>query len=403
MDNIFDFAIVGGGVAGAFAAYELSNNKNIKACLIEFGRPPSKRRKQLEGWCGSLMNSNSRLYYTNDFLKVKQIAGAKETISSNNKILPIFKSNGPHLEAKNKEPTDNIKKILKKNGYSLCIDNYIQWKPENVHSLSRNLAEHILEKNNVEMIFDTGVLDITKENDIFIVTTEAGIVKSKKLLLCAGRSGWRFSNNIFNKFGILKNDDNAFFGFRGEISTSYLKEWNESHCTIYKKNIQIGPMSWHGTVIPEDHEDLVISSWRSNEDRWDSDKASFSVIIKAEFKNKGQYQTERLSKLAYILCDNRIGKLKIKDFLVNNNDIHLIPEYNWLNGEIKEINKIMPQFIDKGHIYLPDILTHNHTIQVNKDFSTECENLYVAGESSGIAGIYAAALSGTVAASNIVK
>ena len=72
-------------------------------------------------------------------------------------------------------------------------------------------------------------------------------------------------------------------------------------------------------------------------------------------------------------------------------------------GEIKEINKIIPQFVDKGHIYLPDIITHHHTIQINKDFSTECENLYVAGESAGIPGIYAAALSGTVAATNMAK
>ena len=402
-DQVFDVSILGGGVAGAFAAYRLAGNKNLKVCLIEFGRPPGKRRKQLEGWCGAFMSGNGRLFCTNDFLKVKDISGVKETVAANNKILPLFKSNGSHIESKNKEPNDVIKKLLKKNGYSLTMNNFIQWKQESIHALSKEIADYIVEKNNVEMMFDTEVFDVSKENNIFIIKTENGTIKAKKVLFCLGRSGWRFANTIYNKLSILKADNSSYFGFRGEISASYLKDWNECHCTIQKKNIQIGPMSWHGTIIPEDHDDLVISSWRSNEDRWHSDKAAFSVIFKTEFENKGSYQTERLSKLAYILCDNRIGKIKIKEFLSTSNDLHLIPEYDWLNNEIKEINKIMPHFIEKGHIYFPDIITHQHTININKDFSTDCEGFYVAGESAGISGIYAAALSGTVVANNIVK
>jgi len=62
---LYDVAILGGGVAGAFASYVLSKEKKLKTCLIEFGRPPSKRRKQLEGWLGCFPNSNARLYIEN--------------------------------------------------------------------------------------------------------------------------------------------------------------------------------------------------------------------------------------------------------------------------------------------------------------------------------------------------
>lgn len=400
-NTIYDVAIIGAGVAGAFASYVLTERKDLKCCLIDFGRPPNKRRKQLEGWLGCFPNSNARLYIENDLNSVANVVGDNETEIANKIATKLFKNNGPIVKNKNKEPSDLIKKILKKNGYTLSLDTYVQWKPEHIHSLSREISEFIYEKKNMECMFDTEVKDITKEKDGFTILTEYGEIKAKKILLCLGRSGWRLVNNIYSKLSILKNNNFSYFGFRSEISASYMKDWNESHCSAFKDKIHLGPFSWRGTVIPEDHSDLVISAWRSNEDRWATDKTSFSVIIKAENKANGYQQTERLGKLAYILCDSRVGKLRVKDFLSTKNDILYIPEYKWITSEMKEIDKIVPNFIEKGHIYLPDILTYMHTIDLYENFTTKIENLYVAGESAGITGIYAAALSGIISASHI--
>ena len=65
------------------------------------------------------------------------------------------------------------------------------------------------------------------------------------------------------------------------------------------------------------------------------------------------------------------------------------------------VEKLIPNFIEKGYMHLPDIITYKHNITVKEDFSTEVDNLYVAGESAAISGLYSAALSGIIAASTI--
>jgi len=410
-NKYYDVAIIGGGVSGAFAVYKLAEkDPSAKICLIEFGRPPGKRRKQLEGWLGCFPNSNARLYL-NDLNEIQNISGIKNATIAEKEVKAILQKSGTLSVARNKEPNDDIKKKLKRNGYELSINNFTQWKPENIHSLSRVIAAHVIDHENIDLMFDTEVLApqdkkiaVDHKKGQFIINTEYGIIYAKKILLCAGRSGWRFANGLFEHFGLLDNNDYAYFGFRAEMQTSYLENWNNSHCSVSKKNINIGPLSWSGTVIPEDHCDLVISSFRSNEERWASNKASFSIIVKEKFEKAGWQQTERLSKLVYILNDNRIGRIKIKEYLSNPSiyDISLIPEYSWIMPQVKEINKIMPEFIDKAYMNFPDIYTYKQNIKIGKDFSTDFDGLYAAGESAGITGIYAAALSGNIAATNII-
>jgi len=53
MDKSYDIGIIGGGIAGAFAALRLAEHHKKKKCILfELGRPPAKRRRQLEGWFG---------------------------------------------------------------------------------------------------------------------------------------------------------------------------------------------------------------------------------------------------------------------------------------------------------------------------------------------------------------
>ena len=401
MTIIYDVAILGAGVAGAFAAYKICDEKKLKCCLIEFGRPPGKRRKQLEGWLGCFPSSNARLYFKSD--NIKSLCGVK-AFSSNEKLLKnIMFENGNINESKNKEPAETVKKRLKKFGYSLDLNNYIQWKPESIHSLSRFISEKITDKENLEFMFDTEVKFLSKEKDLFCITTEYGKIYAKKVLLCLGRSGWRLTHNILNLFGIVKQNDYANFGFKVELSAYYMKEWNESHCSMTKDNIKIGPLCWRGTVVPEDHCDLVITAWRSNEDRWHSEKVSFSVIGSMKYDNKGVEQTERLSKLAYVLSDNRVGKIKIKEFMAKTNDIYKVPEYEWFINEMLDVNKIIPNFTERAFMYVPDIITNRINININKNLSTDIEGLFVAGESGGFGGIVDSAMSGLISASNIIR
>ena len=80
--NIFDIAIVGVGVAGAFAAYKLSKEyPDAKILAIDWGRPPMKRRRQLEGFLGCLPNSDGK-FYLNNLNNLNTILN-KKTINKN--------------------------------------------------------------------------------------------------------------------------------------------------------------------------------------------------------------------------------------------------------------------------------------------------------------------------------
>ena len=89
----YDVIIAGGGIAGAFAAYRIAKSKKNKACLIEFGRPPGKRRKQLEGWLGCFPTGNSRLYLT-DVDKVKKVVDDEMVIKAEKDVFRFLEKYG---------------------------------------------------------------------------------------------------------------------------------------------------------------------------------------------------------------------------------------------------------------------------------------------------------------------
>src|SRR5574339_575618 len=115
------------------------------------------------------------------------------------------------------------------------------------------------------------------------------------------------------------------------MNSTHLKDFNKSNCTLTKgSDLEIGPFSWYGTVIPEDHLDLAISAFRSNENRWKTDKVSFSLIGNRPFPNTGFEETDRMGKLAFVLANDRVIKERVSAILTKKSRISIIDEYNWL-------------------------------------------------------------------------
>lgn len=400
--NIYDLMIIGAGVAGVFTTYRLSEQNNLKICLVEFGRKPKKRKLQLSGYLGSSFQSAGRLYRSNS-QSVENICGPENIKQAEEFVYSVLEAHGTIEQEENKQPNNQVKNKLNDLGYSLELNDYIQWYPSNFHLLSDTTAAAFENNPLIDDCFDNQVYKIAKGRNYFTVETELGKMYSKNILLSTGRAGWRFAKDIFYQLNLVKEDDYCSFGFKGEISTSYLKDWNHSHCTIAKDNITIGPLSWNGSQVPEDHGDIVLANFRENEARWHSEKVHFSIYMKSKFEGKGIEQLERLSKLAYILGDNRVYKGKVKEYLGGNFDLRHVPEYFWVKEQMNELNKLIPAFTEKASFYVPDIHLSIPNININKDFSTDVKGLYIAGEVSGVHGLLSAMLSGTVVAQNIIK
>lgn len=403
MNNTYDVAIIGSGVAGAFAALKLAKeNKNLKTILFDLGRPPGKRRRQIEGWFGVFPNSDGKLYM-HDVQKVGAITGGRKAKAGQSWVLNYFDNHIDYKITDDKKMYVGAEKRMKKHGFEYHYNDYIQLYPREIHTVSKRLADDVENSGKVRFSFDNEVYSIHKQKGMFSIVSSQGEFLAKKILIAVGRSGWRWATKLFHTFGIVESDDTASFGIHAEISSSYMKDFNKSNCTFFNDELEVGPLSWNGTVIPEDHLDLAISAFRSNENRWKSDKVSFRVIGFRKFENAGVEQTNRLGTLAFVLANDRISKERISTLIHKKSKISVIPEYNWLVEACENISNVIPDFISKGYFHIPTILPLPPKIRLGNNFSTEIDNLYVAGESAGIPGLMSAAVSGALAAESILK
>jgi len=401
--NIFDVGIIGAGVAGAFATLKIAKDyKNIKTIVFDVGRPPMKRRRQLEGWLGCLPNSDGKLY-ANDINKVSAIVGNKKGKSSNTWFNNIISNVNDFSIIKDKSPSTSMDKKLRKIGYDISLNDYIQIYPKDIHALSKYMAEAIEYCDNINFSFDNEVKNVFKQKNIFIVVTEKEEYKCKNIIIATGRSGWRWTQELYSKLGIIKDNSVSKYGIRIELNTSYMKDFNKSNCTLTKNDIEIGPFNWFGTVIPEDHIDLAISSFRSNENRWKTDKVSFTLFGNRIFPNKGFEQTDRIGKLTFVLANDRIIKEKVSMILNNKSKISIIPEYDWMKAVLTELSIAVPEITTKAYFHVPTILPSIPKIIIKPNLETEVDGMFVVGESAGINGILSAATMGIIAADNICK
>lgn len=400
--NIYDIAIIGAGVGGVFSALRLAKLHKAKTILIEFGAGPAKRRRQLEGWLGSFPAGDGKLY-TSNIDQILNIADGRKVNPAFRWVKEILEESTPLKLIKDSFPSASMQKKLGALGFDIISNDYFQWKPESIHKLSKIITDQIEESGLIEYSFNNEVFKILKKKNFFQISTENGDIHAKKVILAVGRSGWRWATKLYKDLGICSNDDYAKFGIRVEISGQHLKEFNKSHCTLVRSDLELGPFSWNGTIIPEDHADFATSAFRSNENRWRSEKVSFSVIGKRLYKNQGVHQTDRLGKLAHLLYEDRVAKERIKTFSKGKTQLNLLPEYNWLVPVLTEIEQFIPSLLGKGYFHTPDVLALPAEIRLNNSLESEIDGLFVIGESAGIKGIMGAAVSGSIAADSACK
>ncbi len=402
--NVYDVAIIGAGVAGSFAAYRLAKeHKNLKCVMFDIGRPPAKRRRQLEGFLGCLPNSDGKLYISN-VDKVAEIVGARKSKSTLKSTVSIIEKVADFKVVKDRMPQVAAEKKIKKAGFDIHLNDYVQLYPKEIHALSKYLADTIEVGKNITYGFDNEVLGITKQKSQFVITTQTEEFRAKQIIVAVGRSGWRWAHSLYSNFGIIESNDVARYGIRVEMPSNCLKEFNKSNCTIIKPNdLEIGPLSWFGTVIPEDHVDMAISAFRSNENRWKTDKVSFSMIGNLNYPENGFQQTDRIGKLTFVLSNDRIIKEKVSTILSDKSKISIIPEYDWLKKSLEGLEDIIPDITSKAYFHVPTINPLAPKIILGDNLESEIEGMYVVGESAGVTGILAAATMGVIAADSACK
>ncbi len=411
--SCYDVAVVGAGPAGLFAVYHLlQKNPDLKIILLELGRPPGKRRRQLEGWLGSFMFGDGKMYL-NDLSVVQNKLSSHDSVNSvwqeYHQFLSDFNKN---KIAKDNGPSPILEKKILELNFSCQKNDYWQWRPDNIHALSRFLAEEFEKHQTSSSLttkFDSEVAKIEKREDnyfeIELLSSEEKFL-AQKVLIASGRSGWRWSSDLVHKFGINSLDTKFSLGIFLEFPAHHLKDFQHSNCLLAKNDFEIGPFSWHGTVIPEDHADFVLAAFRSNEDRWKSEKVSFGLKKKLPLpKNisSGVKETERLGKLAFLLFNDRVSRERIKLFLRGESQLSYLKEFDIFKEIFADLSEIIPDFGNRGYLHAPYFQTIVPEFQVDPFCQSDVENLYFAGESLGLHGIVSAILTGHLAAEGMMR
>jgi uncharacterized FAD-dependent dehydrogenase len=411
----WDIGIIGAGPAGVFAALRLAErHRNLKVVVFEFGPPPpnclrqdpihvKRRRRQLEGYLGCFPTGDGKIYLEEDTEKVLEIADGRRVRAVKDWLASQLNEVNAQKNLKSKQPSPTLKKAIYDNGFDLIVHNYDQWNPDQIHQLSKISSERIESAGNVYLSFDTEVFDFLKSDKRFVVNTSQGDFNCKKLILGVGRSGWRWVNNVYKSLGLLQQDNIARYGVRVEMPSSALKEFHKSHCSLIRDDLDIGPLQWMGSIIQEDHDDMTIAAFRSNEDRWKSDKVFFSVQKRVEVKTSPCEHVDRIAKLSHLLSGDRVGREKIKSFTHGIGDLAEMPEYTWVGDALKSLEPVFPNIINRGYFHVPDIDTNISKINIANNLETEVDGLFVAGECAGIKGIAAAGIMGAVAAEGAAR
>jgi hypothetical protein len=405
MSNIFDVCVVGLGVAGTFACLKIAkDHKNTKVIGIEIGRGPAKRRQQLFGWLGSLPSSDGKLYQ-NDLSKVADITGLRRAKKAHTWFKHIMEQVNDFKVIKDRAPVVALEKKIKKLGYEVCLNDYIQMYPKEIHSLSKYMADTIEHDKNITFSFENEAVRISKQKNVFIVATEKQEYRCKKLIIAVGRSGWRWAKSVYSNFGIIDSNDIARFGIRIEANSSVMKDFNRTNCSLIRGDVEIGPFSWFGTVIPEDHSlatdtqeiEMAISAFRSNEARWKTDKVSFSLIGSRPFPNRGVEEADRIGQLTFTLSNDRILKERVSSLMHGRSKISILSEYDWLKPTIAELATAVPEIATKAYFHVPCMIPTVPKINLGDNLESEVDGMFLVGESAGIMGILAAGLTGIVA------
>jgi uncharacterized FAD-dependent dehydrogenase len=387
MATIYDIGIVGAGVSGIFAAHRiLEKQKKIKTILFDIGRPPMKRRLQMFGFGGLLPNSDGKLYLS-DTKKVADIVGDTKSKKAYDWVLSVLDFIEPTTIINDDGPNKSLSKKLKSAEYHIIKNSYIPMFSSHIHGLLKYFAIEF--DNTIDFCFDQEIVSVRKSKGIFILSTDAGEYKCRQVLLATGRSGWRWAANIFNQFDIIEDNSIARYGIKIEMSADVLQDLDRSSCSLHNDRVNIGPIHWNGTVIPED--------------RWKTDKVSFDFIGNIECEN-GFEETDRVGKLTFLLANDRIARERVSSIVAGKSKtLSILPEYDWIKKDLKKFGEVIPDIITKAYFHAPALLPLPPIISLGTNLSTDIDGLFVAGENAGVVGLLAAAEMGMIAADGIIR
>ncbi len=454
--QVYDVIIVGGGPAGLFAAYYLSEHSTLKILLIEKGKPPLKRKCPInDGDClhcrpcnilcgigGAGLFSDGKLNFIHklgktDLTQFLDTTEACQLIDETEAIFNRFGMDGQVFPT-DMEAARNIRKEARKNGIDLLI---IKQK----HLGSDNLPRHIaamaqyIEDKGATLHHSEVVKDIMVEDGrVTGVVTERGSYHAPNVILAPGRVGAEWVADIAARNGISISQRGIEVGVRVEVHNEIMQDL----CSIiydptffirtskYDDQTRTFCTNFGGYVALENYQNFVCVNGHALMDK-KSDNSNFAFLSKVVLTDPvedNQAYGESIGKLATLIGGgkpilqrygdlkrgrrstwNRIHNSYIEPTLKNVvcGDIAMaLPERiltNLIDG-LEQLNQIVPGVTnDETLLYAPEIKFFATQVETDNHLETAIRGLFVAGDGPGVAGnIVSAAATALISAKEII-
>ncbi|HWR45383.1 NAD(P)/FAD-dependent oxidoreductase [Sporomusa sp.] len=456
MADKFDIAIIGGGPAGVFAAYELViNNPDIKVALLEVGHdiysrhcPISDKKVPacikcnpcaiMRGFGGAGAFSDGKYNFTtkfggwlNEYLPDETVLDLIDYVDQIN-----IKYGAP-AEYFSTQNSSLGKKALQ---YDLhLLDARVRHLgTENNLKILEAIFDYLKEK--ITMLFGVMVNTIKKQDGIFILeTAKNGPIECDYLIAAPGRAGSEWFANQCHKLDLPLTNNQVDVGVRVEIPAEVFQHITDEvyEAKLVYRTKQYGDlvrtfcMNPKGYVVAENTDGIVTVNGHSYRDeKLHSKNTNFALLVSNKFTEpftEPHQYGKRIASFSNMLGGGvlvqRFGDL-LKGRRTNEHrlsqsftqptlkatpgDLSLVLPKRHLDNIIEMIyalNKIAPGMTnDDTLLYGVEVKFYSSRLKLTGELETEIENMFAIGDGAGITrGLSQASASGVHAARVITE
>ncbi len=447
--------IVGGGVAGLFAAYELTKSaEDIKVTIVEMGDSVARRRCPLESYkmcthckpCNIMSGVGGAGLFSSGLLNLHPKVGGNlvEFVDSEEEAWNLVKYvDGVFVKCRAPEnvfkPDEKKVEELERKAASAGIT----FVPivqrligtENAKSVIGCLEDKLKEKG-VRFMLRTRVERVSKGS---LLLSSGETLEYDYCILAPGRSGMRWLAEQMNLLGVNTRYMPVDIGVRVEVPATIMDPicsvQRDPKFHIYTPTfddfVRTFCVNHHGYVVMEAYDDHVGVNGHSVLTN-PSPNTNFAVLDRIELTEPLEDSTAYGSSIArqitilgggkpilQKLGDLRRGRRSTWSRIrrgavtptlsnVTPGDISMGLPHRILTSIIEGIemlDAVIPGIAsDSTLIYAPEIKYSAKRVITNENLETQIENIFVAGDGAGVSrGIVGAAVTGVLAARGILK